>query len=39
MRLKMRQTKNKSDDEPRELNVTFFCFYFINFKAVAPFFQ
>ena len=25
----MPETKNKSDDEPRELNFTFPCFYFI----------
>ena len=26
MRLEMPQTKNKSDDEPRELNFAFSCF-------------
>ena len=30
MRLEMPQTKNKSDDKPRELNFTFSCFYFMN---------
>ena len=27
MRLDMPQTKNKSDDKPRELNFTFSCFF------------
>ena len=30
MRLEMPQIKNKPDDEPRELNFTFSCFYFVN---------
>ena len=30
MRFGMPQTKNKSDDEPRELNFAFSCFYFMN---------
>ena len=30
MRLEMPQTKNKSGDEPRELKLTFSCFYLIN---------
>ena len=30
LRLEMAQTKKKSDDEPRELNFIFPCFYFTN---------
>ena len=30
MKLEILQTKNKSDDEPRELNFTCSCFYFMN---------
>ena len=30
MRFEMPQTKNKSDDEPNELNFTFSCVYFMN---------
>ena len=30
MRFEMSQTKYKSDDEPRELNFTFSCLYFMN---------
>ena len=30
MRLEMLPTKNKCDDEARELNFTFSCFYLMN---------
>ena len=34
MRLEMPQTKNKSDVEPRVLNFTFSCFYFMNIEGL-----
>ena len=36
MKLEILQTKNKSDDKPRELNFTFSCFYFMNILDLKP---
>ena len=36
MRLEMPQTKNKSFDKQRELNLTFSCFYSMNIEGLEP---